>query len=189
MRQVYAPVAAGGLLTTVPGGEVLDRVAYVPVEALWFLALGTICVLASALILVFRARLAHSIVSALNETPGIPFRGGATRNANPSQLLGASIVSFAIGTVFLVQAGLRLARFSETNPAGSLPVVVVSGLAISLLLAGAVTVAVGLRRAKRKRHTVAEGSHSSESRAPTVVLAVAFIGLAIVDGWILLLMV
>ncbi len=70
-----------------------------------------------------------------------------------------------------------------------MPVVVVSGLAISLLLAGAITVVVGLRRAKGSRGAVADGSRSSESRVPTVVLAVAFIGLAIVDGWILLLMI
>jgi hypothetical protein len=107
------------------GGKSIDLAD--PTGATYVL-FGTLLSNAAIVLWSFPSNIAAVIAGALNGTPGIPFRRGAARNANPGQIRVVGAGAVVIAMVFFVQAA---ARVTDAAPADS-QVVAPPGLVITV---------------------------------------------------------
>ncbi|KAA9108154.1 hypothetical protein [Microbacterium rhizomatis] len=119
-------------------------------EKILFLILGGTSILAACAIYVFRVQLTDRIIAALRRSPGIPFRNGVIRDANPNRLKLASLGALVIGVVFLVQAALRTLQLMPTpvitaSPPPGVLITVAASLLVIIEFAGGFVLVVGHR--------------------------------------------
>ena len=106
---------------------------------------------------------------------GLPFRGLAARNQNPNSMIPVSVIAFFIGTVLLISAAVRLARYSDAHSERVSLVSLVLGISLGLCVAGAVLLRQGLRRVGTDASARLDAQHSAPGRGSFAVLAVALI--------------